>query len=73
MYCMGESWRILLPLKTSLFQTVNKKNSNLIKNPMSSEPFVSSTKALSAKRSEKGYGDENVGLPGSLIQTRFKG
>ena len=49
------------------------KRPNLIKNPMSSEPFVSSTKALPAKRSEKGYGDENVGLTGSLIQTRFKG
>ena len=60
MYCMGESLRILLPLKTSLFQTANKKNSNLIKNPMSSEPFVSSTKAPPAKRSEKDYGDENV-------------
>ena len=27
---------------------------------MSSEPFVSRAKALPAKRSEKGYGDENV-------------
>ena len=27
---------------------------------MSPEPFVSRAKALSAKRSEKGYGDENA-------------
>ena len=27
-YCMGESWRRLLPLKISLFQTANQKNSN---------------------------------------------
>ena len=37
----------------------SKKNSNLFKNPMSPEPLISRAKALPAKRSEKGYGDEN--------------
>ena len=59
-YCMTKSWRFLLPLKISLFQTANQKNSNKLKNPMSPEPFVSRAKALPAKRSEKGYGDENA-------------
>ena len=27
-YCMGEAWRLLLPLKISFFQTANQKNSN---------------------------------------------
>ena len=49
----------LLPLKISLFRTANQKNSNELKNPMSPEPFVSRAKALPAKRSEKGYEDEN--------------
>ena len=26
--CVGQSWRFLLPLKISLFQTANQKNSN---------------------------------------------
>ena len=43
---VGQSWRFLLPLRISLFQTANQT----IKRPQS------------AKRSEKGYGDEN-GLP----------
>ena len=30
---------------------------------MSPEPFISRAKALPAKRSEKGYGDENVIFP----------
>ena len=51
---MGESWRLLLPLKISLFQTANKLE--LIQNLMS---FVSRANALPAKRSEKGYGEEN--------------
>ena len=32
---------------------------------MSPEPFVSGVKAPPAKRSEKGYGDENGGAPRS--------
>ena len=44
--------RIVLTLKISLFQTANK-------NPTSAEPSVSCDKALPAKRSEKGSGDEN--------------
>ena len=59
---MGESWRLLLPLMISLFQTANQKNSNKFKNHMSPEPFVSRAKALPTKRSEKGYGDE-IGPP----------
>ena len=56
LYCMGESWRLLLPLEISLFQTASQKNSNKLKNLMSPEPFVSRAKALPAKKSEKGYG-----------------
>ena len=56
---MGESWHLLLPLKISLFQMANQKNLNSFKNPMSPVPFVSRAKALLAKRSKKGYGDEN--------------
>jgi len=37
------------------FQTANQK----FENPMSPEPFDSRAKAPPAKRSEKGYGDEN--------------
>ena len=38
-------------------------------NPLSPEPFVSCAKALLAKRSEKGYGDEDEPkLPVSLSQ-----
>ena len=37
------------------FAIANQK----IRNPMSPEPFVSRAKASPAKRSEKGYGDEN--------------
>ena len=48
-YCMGESWRFLLPIKISLFQTANQKNSKKFKNPMSPEPFVSRAKAPPAK------------------------
>ena len=51
---MGDSWRLLLPLKISLFQTANEKKSHV------PEPLVSRPKALPAKRSEKGYGDENA-------------
>ena len=36
---------------------------------MSPEPFDSRVKALPAKRSEKGYGDENAPL--FLIKTKF--
>ena len=35
-------------------------------NPVSREPFVSRAKAPPAKRSEKGYGDENVLPPGCI-------
>ena len=56
---MGESWRLLLPLKISLFQTANPKKIELIRNPTYPESFISLTKAPPAKRSEKGYGDEN--------------
>ena len=56
---VGQSWRFLLPLKISLFQTAIQKNLNSFKNPMSPEPFVFRAKAPPAKRSEKGYGNEN--------------
>ena len=68
---MGKSWRLLLPLKISLFQTANKKSSNYSKNPMSPEPFVSAAKALPAKRSEKGYGDENGATSRRPPSSRF--
>ena len=66
-YCMGETWSLLLPLKIFLFQTANKK-SNQFKNPMPQSPFVSRVKALSAKRSEKGYGDENDRIAPQVAQ-----
>ena len=59
---MGQSWRFLLPLKISLFQTANKKTELIQKSyvlcPQSSSFLV--PRPQSAKRSEKGYGDENV-------------
>ena len=45
-YYMGNSWHNYLPLKISLFQTANQKNSNLFKHSMSPEPFVSHAKVL---------------------------
>ncbi len=40
--------------------TANQNNWNTFKNPMSREPFVSRAKVPTVKRSEKGYGNENV-------------
>ena len=59
-YSMGVSWRLLLPLKISLFQAGNPKIRINSKNLMSPEPLIFRAKTPPAKRSEKGYGDENA-------------
>ena len=60
--CVGQSWRFLLPFKISLFSTPNQKiriNSKIL--CPQSPPFLV-PRPQPAKRSEKGYGDENGGL-----------
>ena len=56
-YCMGESWRFFTSPQDFFVSSSQSKEIELIK------PFVSRAKAPSAKRSEKGYGDENGPLP----------
>ena len=58
---VGQSWRFLLLLKISLFQTANKKNriNSKILSPMPQSPSLLVPRPQPAKRSEKGYWDEN--------------
>ena len=64
--CVGQSWRFLLPLKISLCQQPIKKIQINSKTLCPQSPSFLVARPQSAKRSEKGYGDENERNPASF-------